>query len=118
MSEKKLLTKKEAIKYSGLKTKSHFEQEVNAGRIGFKYVGKVKKYLPEEIDRWRNNLNYTLFTNVKGARTGGSDTRLKSDRVKEFSLEKVQKQLISMKHSVIVCKESANSNEIPLRKAS
>ena len=57
----------------------NFTALVNSGQIGFKTVGKSKRYPIEELDRWLKELTYIRSTNE--AKRGGriSQFRRKTD---------------------------------------
>lgn len=92
-----LLNAKQACGYLKIKAE-HFRQLVNNGEIGFKTVGKSKRYTIEELDRWQRELTY--IDSIKEVKRGGrtSPYRPKTDII---GIDALAKRLIKNKLNYI-----------------
>lgn len=64
-----LLNQKQACGYLGISKLEHFRNLVKNGEIGFKIVGKSKRFPISELDRWQRELTYFDYT--KEVKRGG-----------------------------------------------
>lgn len=106
----RLLKKKQAMEYLGIKVKKDFDELINNGEIGFVKYGKTPKFTIEELERWRNTLKHRTDYTLE-VKPGMPISRSKLKMEKEYSLEKLRQQMILNKHSPIASKELANSNK-------
>lgn len=84
---KKLLTAKEAQSYLGVGRYTDFRDIVNRGEIGFKCVGKSKRFTIQELDRWLSKPDYHIDYSSEEKSTTHTIRLSKTENV--YSLEKL-----------------------------
>lgn len=113
--ERRLFNINEAMKYIGIDSRSNFNKLVQDQEIGFKIIGKRKKFTKEELGRWLSELNYHTDC-TSGGKSTTSISHLKPKMEKEYSLEKVLAQQTSKALKGMQSKDLANSNQRKISK--
>ena len=89
--DKKLLTKKEALAYIGVKRYQILDNLVRKGELKYKLVGKRIKFPVWSLEQWlqetKTHIDYT-----KGATFGTRISRMLPNRGKEYSLDSLLEQ--------------------------